>query len=171
MKNLSTLQLALDTVDTILVTAALSLTLTSCASHSTTYVNLDGNVGTCATSGVGIIGATTAADLHERCTATAAARGLVPREQAGSIGIVASEEPAPLRIANVIPGSPADRAGIKPGDVIVAVDDKSVSNWSDARRLMFGLVNTPVALLYRSAGVDKTVQLVRSPFINTPRGM
>jgi len=57
----------------------------------------------------------------------------------GSIGIefAAQENPAIARvygvnggvtIANVIPGTPADQAGLKVGDTIVAVDDQPVKN-------------------------------------------
>ena len=34
-------------------------------------------------------------------------------------------------IAGVYPSGPADRAGIKPGDILIAVEDKPVTNSSD----------------------------------------
>jgi regulator of sigma E protease len=39
-------------------------------------------------------------------------------------------ERAEMFVARVAPGSPADTAGLKPGDLIVALDDKPVVHWS-----------------------------------------
>jgi regulator of sigma E protease len=36
----------------------------------------------------------------------------------------------PARVAEVVAGSPAERAGMRPGDLIVAVDGEAVSSWS-----------------------------------------
>jgi regulator of sigma E protease len=40
-------------------------------------------------------------------------------------------EHAEMFVARVDPGSPADSAGLKPGDLIVALDDKPVVHWMD----------------------------------------
>ncbi|MHB8413026.1 MAG: RIP metalloprotease RseP [Candidatus Acidiferrales bacterium] len=36
------------------------------------------------------------------------------------------------QVMGIIPGSPAEKAGIKPGDTIVAIDGAKVSNWDEA---------------------------------------
>lgn len=41
-----------------------------------------------------------------------------------------------MRVTKVIPGSPADRAGLEVGDVITAVDGKSVEDVDDFREAM-----------------------------------
>jgi carboxyl-terminal processing protease len=43
------------------------------------------------------------------------------------VGLTVSEVPRGLRVASVLPDTPAERAGIEPGDVITAVDGKSIA--------------------------------------------
>jgi membrane-associated protease RseP (regulator of RpoE activity) len=50
---------------------------------------------------------------------------LIPR---GRLGIILEEAGGPARVASVLEGSPAARAGVRPGDVIAAVDGKSVDS-------------------------------------------
>jgi membrane-associated protease RseP (regulator of RpoE activity) len=50
---------------------------------------------------------------------------LIPR---GRLGIFLEETGGPAKVASVLEGSPAARAGVKPGDVIAAIDGKSVDS-------------------------------------------
>jgi len=57
--------------------------------------------------------------------------------------VVASEalqlgEPRGAAVANVEPGRPAARAGLRPGDIIVAVNRSPVSSVADLRSAMGG---------------------------------
>ena len=64
------------------------------------------------------------------------------------VGLTVNEVPRGLRVADVLPDTPAEHAGIDPGDVIVAVDGESIagvpSNVSTAR--IKGPAGTEVAL-------------------------
>jgi S1-C subfamily serine protease len=65
-----------------------------------------------------------------------------------------------LRIANVVPGSPAAKAGLKPGDCIVAVAGEKVVNQDEYRTARLGL--TPwndTELQVERSGSTKHVQI------------
>lgn len=49
----------------------------------------------------------------------------------------------PPRIGWVVPGLPADRAGIRQGDVILTVDGRGVRNWDDAQQEILMLSQKP----------------------------
>jgi S1-C subfamily serine protease len=70
-----------------------------------------------------------------RAPATQAARGpgpggpsSAPRPYLGSIPDMSSDETNGMRLQGITPGSPADKAGLKGGDVIVEFDGKAVTD-------------------------------------------
>jgi carboxyl-terminal processing protease len=68
-----------------------------------------------------------------------------------------------LRVISVYPGTPAKRGGLRPGDVIVEVDGKSIAGASsdEATTRIKGPAGTSVTLTVRSGGRERTVRLER----------
>jgi membrane-associated protease RseP (regulator of RpoE activity) len=155
----------------IALAVMVTIGLGACAHANMTFVNPAGDLQTCASFGFGILGTPSAQDYQRRCADHMKAAGYIPREEIGSIGLVASTELSPVRVANVLAGSPAQLAGIKAGDLIVAVNEQAVNDWQEARRLIFGRVDTGVKLSYRSGDMDKTVNVIRYPFVSMPNGI
>jgi len=52
-------------------------------------------------------------------------------------------------IGQVLPGYPADKAGLRPGDVLLAVDGREVKDWTQFDRTIAGSLGRPVAVTYR----------------------
>jgi len=77
------------------------------------------------------------------------------------VGLTVNGVTAGLRVASVLPGSPAKRANIKPNDVIVAVDGHSLRGVSEdvAVSRVKGPPGTPVTLTIRSGGTGKPRQV------------
>jgi regulator of sigma E protease len=65
----------------------------------------------------------------------------------------------PPRIGWVAPDSPAQRAGILPGDVLVAFDGRRVHNWDQAREEIFTLTQKPYPVTYERGGRRITVSV------------
>lgn len=77
------------------------------------------------------------------------------------VGLSVIEVPKGLRVAQVFPRSPADKAGIEVGDTIVSVDGKSIAGKSSAEstKLIKGPEGTKVTLGVRDAESGKTSRL------------
>ncbi|MGH7380267.1 MAG: DegQ family serine endoprotease [Candidatus Methylomirabilales bacterium] len=81
----------------------------------------------------------------------------VTREAAGSLGL--SDDRGAL-VSEVVTGSPAAAAGLKPGDVIVALDGQPVADARDLPRLVAGRpVGSTVQVTFLRAGKRQTVRL------------
>ena len=64
----------------------------------------------------------------------------------------------PLRIGSIIPGSPAERAGMKPDSFLISVDGTNAVTMSlrEATALVRGLAGTPVTLELADAALNHT---------------
>jgi S1-C subfamily serine protease len=85
------------------------------------------------------------------------------------LGLVSTPSPLPaglaertgrrrgLRIVDVVPGAPADRAGLKAGDLVLEAGRRPVADAQSLQRLLFGEavgVPLPVTVLRNDAMVD-----------------
>jgi len=79
----------------------------------------------------------------------------------GGIGVVITQVDGGLKVEQVRPGSPADKAGLTSGDVVTAVDGKAINDLSAIR----GEPGTSVALTVRrdaeNAGAEARVETLR----------
>lgn len=89
------------------------------------------------------------------------------------LGIVIQGTSAPFRIATVVPGAPAEQAGVQEGDQIEAVDgrDVGVLQLRDVSEMLRGAEGQPVTLRLRRG--DATVELtaVRARYKDAPLTM
>lgn len=129
-----------------------------------------------------------AGDVEPKTLLTAAIRGmlaaldphssyLTPREYADlrqeqeseffGIGVTINQRRGRVYIISVIPGTPADRAGLRYGDAILAVDGQSAEGWStqDVARRVRGERGTTVELTVERAGeaAPLTFRITRAP--------
>ena len=83
----------------------------------------------------------------------------------GGLGLQVDMVEGLVRVVAPMPGTPAERAGLQSGDLIVRFDDQPVQGMAlaDAISRMRGEPGTPIALLIRRAGQgdDFSVSLVR----------
>jgi serine protease Do len=71
------------------------------------------------------------------------------------------EKPLGVVITNVEPESPADRAGLRPGDVVVALDGKDLDDWMAFRTRIANLAaGTKIRLTYYRDGRRETAEVI-----------
>jgi carboxyl-terminal processing protease len=75
----------------------------------------------------------------------------------GGLGIQIAPREGYITAVGVLPGTPAERAGIRVGDALVEIDGKDAKGWTDdfAVKVLRGAVGTPVRLTVRRVGVDQ----------------
>jgi len=79
----------------------------------------------------------------------------------GGLGIEVSQENGYIKVISPIDDTPASRAGVKPGDLILALDGKTVQGLSltDAVDKMRGAANSRIKLTIKREGVDQPLEL------------
>ncbi len=81
----------------------------------------------------------------------------IPRYKLGNAGVMPA---APARVRGVMAGSPADRAGLRFGDSLRAVDGHSVGGVEDFQRLVAARPGEEIALTIERSGRELVVRLV-----------
>jgi len=97
--------------------------------------------------------------------------GKVANEEEGGIGIAAVFNPEikSIEIERVSPGSPADKAGIKEGDLLLQVNDDDQlggATFESLRKVLSGPIGSKVRLSISHEGFVKVVTVVRQALVN-----
>src|SRR5437763_9922694 len=89
--------------------------------------------------------------------------------QFAGIGASVQQKGDQILIASVLPGTPAEKAGMKPGDIITAVDGQSTTGWTadDAVNHIRGKAGTHVQVRVSRNGQTLNFDLTRQE-INVP---
>jgi carboxyl-terminal processing protease len=84
------------------------------------------------------------------------------RGQFGGVGLEVGIRKGKIIVITPIEGSPADKAGIEPGDQLIAIDNISTRdmNIEEAVKLMRGVPGTEVKTTFDRPGVDTPVNVV-----------
>jgi regulator of sigma E protease len=86
-------------------------------------------------------------------------------EQAGKQGLAAlGAESMELYLGAVVPGSPADKAGLKPGDRLVAVNGKPLTSYTLFSVELSKMEEKPFELTWQGKEGERKAQLARAPF-------
>lgn len=83
--------------------------------------------------------------------------------------LMALGEPiAPARVDGVRPGSPAERAGFLPGDVVVRAAGKRIENFGDLQMVVMLRSDTPTSFVVKRGGAEVAITAtpVRSEFVD-----
>lgn len=92
--------------------------------------------------------------------------GALPEGAFVGVGLQLEPADGALRVVEPMPATPAARAGLRPGDLIVGIDGMPAQGLPDLARLR-GAAGTPVALTVRRAGLEApwTVALTREAIV------
>jgi regulator of sigma E protease len=87
------------------------------------------------------------------------------RYEVGDIGVLPDSHP---HVSAILPGSPAEKAGLKAGDVILRVDGSVITLPTQLIEAISKKANTPVTLTIARSGVEQDVQV--TPELNGTTG-
>jgi len=89
--------------------------------------------------------------------------GVKTRGQFGGIGAEIREDDRRIRIVKVLPGSPAEKAGLKSDDLLLEINKQSTVNLrdADAQQLLRGPVDTEVVVKVRRGEQTLFVTIIR----------
>src|ERR1700761_2778395 len=83
------------------------------------------------------------------------------------LGFYFWEPPVPPVLAEVVHGGNAERAGLRPGDRIVAIGTTPIADFTDVVRVISAAAGTTISIEYQRAGATHTAQV---PVVATPDG-
>ena len=69
-----------------------------------------------------------------------------------TLGLIPKEQPTPVKVSSLMPGSPAERAGLQPGDQIVSIDALALHSVSTLLTYMQDQKGAPAVLVVRRKG-------------------
>jgi regulator of sigma E protease len=98
---------------------------------------------------------------HETLTKTVTVKAVGP-DRAGELGV----QPRTTQVGNVEPGLPADKAGLKTGDDILAIDGKPVVSLEDVQEYLQQNKDKAVTLLVQRGDQQVTIANI-TPFLDT----
>jgi len=80
----------------------------------------------------------------------------------GGVGLEVGMDEGTIKVITPLDGSPSQKASIKPGDIVVRIDDQPMKGktLTDATRLMRGPKDTPVKLSLQRKGMDDLIDVV-----------
>jgi regulator of sigma E protease len=78
------------------------------------------------------------------------------RFEIGDVGVLPDVHP---KIGGVVAGEPADRAGLKPGDYITAINGERMFYPGNVAELIAKSPDAPIQLTFRREGVDQTIDI------------
>ncbi|RYZ85204.1 MAG: S41 family peptidase, partial [Moraxellaceae bacterium] len=80
----------------------------------------------------------------------------------GGVGLEVGMDEGAIKVITPLDGSPSQKVGIKPGDIIVRIDDQPMKGktLTDATRLMRGPKDTPVKMSLQRKGADDPIEVV-----------
>ncbi len=85
-----------------------------------------------------------------------------PEQLFDGIGFQFRLPPIPAVVGTVSPGGPADKAGLRAGDTITAIDGEPIADFRALVARISGAPGASVAVSFRRGGVDSSVRLVIS---------
>ncbi len=90
--------------------------------------------------------------------------GVKTRGQFGGVGLEIAPDERRIRVVNVLPGGPADKTGLKSGDLILEIDEQSTVNMKavDAQQLLRGPVDTKVKVKLQRGDTILTLTITRA---------
>jgi regulator of sigma E protease len=85
------------------------------------------------------------------------------RDVLGSLGLTAERPTLAPVIGEIIPGEPADRAGLRPGDRLVAVDGEPIADWPAWVEYVQGRAGKTLRVDFERGGLAMATEIVPVP--------